>query len=672
MTQWYQIRALADRPRAAEISIYGDIGESWFGETVTARQFVQDLAALDADEITIRINSYGGSVTDGIAIYNAIRRKPGQKTVCIDGVAASIASLIAMAGDRVEMADNAMMMIHAPWGIAAGNASELRDMADVLDKYAQAMASSYVAKSGKSHEEIMALLTDGQDHWYSATEAQAEGFADAVTESLPIAASVFRAALTAWFKSLPQPRREPAAAAAQHEEQSMSENQGTGVAADPQKPAVDIEAIRAETLRAEAKRRAEILALKSKPAFAAYADVIEACASDPDITIVQAKERLLEKIAETSAPVAGAHVVTVEDERDKFRAAAANAILARAGVPGVARDEANPMRGYSLMDLARASLARAGIKTDGMDRMQIVAAAFTQSTSDFPVLLENVMHKTLQTAYATAPDTWTRFCSVGTVSDFRDHHRYRIGSFGNLDAVGELEEFKSKSLPDGERSTISVGTKGNLVTISRQMIINDDLQAFVGISTMLGRAARRSIEADVYALLAQNGGLGPTLRDGKPLFDASRKNIAKSGAISVDVLEDARVKMASQTDVSGNDFLDLRPAIWLGPMGLGGEARVINESQYDPSADNKLQKPNKVRGLFRDIVDTPRLSGTRFYLFADPMEAPVLEVAFLDGNQTPYLELQNGFEVDGAVYKVRLDYGVAAIDYRGAVTAPGA
>ena len=150
------------------------------------------------------------------------------------------------------------------------------------------------------------------------------------------------------------------------------------------------------------------------------------------------------------------------------------------------------------------------------------------------------------------------------------------------------------------------------------------------------------------------------------------KNIAKSGALSVDVLEDARVKMASQTDISGNDFLDLRPAIWLGPMGLGGEARVINESQYDPNADNKLQRPNKVRGLFRDIVDTPRLSGTRFYLFADPMEAPVIEVAFLDGNQTPYLELQNGFEVDGAVYKVRLDYGVAAIDYRGAVTAPGA
>ena len=87
---------------------------------------------------------------------------------------------------------------------------------------------------------------------------------------------------------------------------------------------------------------------------------------------------------------------------------------------------------------------------------------------------------------------------------------------------------------------------------------------------------------------------------------------------------------------------------------------------------NKLQKPNIVNGLFRDIVDTPRMTGNRRYLFADPSEAPVLEVAFLDGNQNPYLELQNGFDVDGARYKVRLDYGVAAVDYRGAVTNAGA
>jgi len=132
-----------------------------------------------------------------------------------------------------------------------------------------------------------------------------------------------------------------------------------------------------------------------------------------------------------------------------------------------------------------------------------------------------------------------------------------------------------------------------------------------------------------------------------------------------------RTKMAMQMDVGGNDYLDLRPSIVLCSIANGGDLRVINEAQYDPDTANKLQKPNKVRGLFSDVVDTPRLSAGRGYAFADPSEAPVIEVAFLDGAQDPYLEVQDGFDVDGARYKVRLDFGIAAIDYRGAVTAKG-
>jgi len=125
-------------------------------------------------------------------------------------------------------------------------------------------------------------------------------------------------------------------------------------------------------------------------------------------------------------------------------------------------------------------------------------------------------------------------------------------------------------------------------------------------------------------------------------------------------------------DGSKNDYPALRPAVWLGPLALGGPARSINDAQYDPDTANKLQRPNFVNGLYRDIVDTPRLSGTRRYSFTDATEAPVLEVAFLDGAQEPYLEVKDGFDVDGAQYKVRLDYGVAAVDYRGAVTNAGA
>jgi hypothetical protein len=307
-----------------------------------------------------------------------------------------------------------------------------------------------------------------------------------------------------------------------------------------------------------------------------------------------------------------------------------------------------------------------------MSQMEVVGAAFTQGTSDFPVLLESAMHKALQGAYATAPDTWSRFCTTGSVSDFRAHNRYRLGSFGNLDRLNELAEYTNKSIPDGEKSSISIGTRGNIINLSRQAIVNDDLGAFIGLAAMLGRAARRTIEDTVYDLLAENSGLGPTMSDGATLFHANHGNIGTGSAISVAGLDADRVLMATQTDISGNDFLDLRPAVLLVPIGLGGTARVINGAQYDPDTANKLQRPNMVNGLFRDIVDTPRLSGTRRYLFAEPTVAPVIEVAFLDGNQEPYIEQEMGFTVDGTRYKVRLDFGVAAIDYRGAVTNAGA
>ena len=401
--------------------------------------------------------------------------------------------------------------------------------------------------------------------------------------------------------------------------------------------------------------------------------------ADTSLTVEQASARLLAEIGKNNTPAnpqnAFARVQTVADEADKHREAVVSAMLARAGVAQDAKARAalsaNPFRGHKLLDVARASLTRIGRSTDGMTQMDIVAAAFTQGGSDFPVLLENTMHKALQAAYATAALTWNRFCATGSVSDFRAHNRYRLGSFGNLDSINELGEYINKSIPDGEKASIQAGTKGNIINISRQAVINDDLGAFVGLSDMLGRAAARTIEADVYALLALNGGLGPVMADGKTLFHADHGNVGTGAAISVSSIDADRVLMAGQKDISGNDYLDLRPSVLLVPIGLGGTARVINGAQYDPDTANKMQRPNMVAGLYSDIVDTPRLSGTRRYSFADATTAPVLEVAFLDGNQQPFLEVKDGFDVDGARYKVRLDYGVGAVDFRGAVTNAG-
>lgn len=680
VTPWYSIRqktplasAAAQSIQAeAEIFIYGDIGESWYAETVTAAQFVKDIAALAVEAITIRLNSFGGSVSDGIAIYNAIKRHAATVTTVIDGVAWSIASLIAMAGDKVEMAENAILMIHAPWMRVVANSAAMREAAAMLDQFASAMATSYAAKTGAPTADMLALLTDGADHYYTAAEAQAAGFVDRITTALPVAASAAlqAAALTRF------PR--PVATATFLKAPPMTQTVNTTVAGAPNAAAPDTSAAVQAALAADNTRREDIFA-----SFAKFAErdgvaaLRAACQADHACTAAAAGLKLLAHLGKDTTPVAGhINIDTIKDEGDKHADAMLQSVLARANIAidktgPVRADSANPYRGRKLLALAEACLARSGIKTQGMDQRAIVASAFTQGTGDFPILLENIMHKTLLGAYALQADTWTLFCARGTVSDFRAHARYRVGSLSNLESKNELGEFKNKTIPDGEKTSITAATKGNIINISREAVINDDLGALTGLSANLGRAAKRTVEADVYATLALNSGLGPTLADGVTLFHANHNNVS-TGAPTVTAFEAARVVLSAQKDVSGNDYLALSPAIWLGPDAIVGQAKVVNNSTYDPDTANKLQRANIAAGMVTTIVGTPRLTGTPYYIFADPNQAPVLEVAFLDGIDTPYLELENGFSVDGARWKVRMDYGIAGVDYRGAVRSTGA
>jgi hypothetical protein len=134
------------------------------------------------------------------------------------------------------------------------------------------------------------------------------------------------------------------------------------------------------------------------------------------------------------------------------------------------------------------------------------------------------------------------------------------------------------------------------------------------------------------------------------------------------------LKMAAQKDVSGNDYLDLRPEIMLLPIGIELTARILNTATYDPAATlstKNTNTPNPYQGYFSDIIGTPRLSGNRWYVFANPSIAPVLEVSFLDGVQEPQMEMEQGFTVDGARWRTRLDFGVSGVGYEGIVSNVG-
>lgn len=153
MKAWYSIQAKSSG--SADIRIYDEIG-MW---GITAKQFSDELSAVgQVNQIDLHIHSPGGDVFDGIAIYNLLNKHPAQITVYIDGLAASMASVIAMAGDKVVMPENAMMMIHKPWGISGGNANEMRDYADLLDKVEGVLIPAYASKTGKSTDELSSML----------------------------------------------------------------------------------------------------------------------------------------------------------------------------------------------------------------------------------------------------------------------------------------------------------------------------------------------------------------------------------------------------------------------------------------------------------------------------------------------------------------------------------
>lgn len=218
--KYWQMKMKAQK--TAEICIYEQIGESMWEEGIGAKQFAKDLKALgDVDRIVLRLNSPGGSVFEGLAIYNQLRAHKATIEVRIDGLAASIASVIAMAGDSVLMPANAIMMIHDPSGVVMGGAEDMRKMAEALEKIKTSLITAYRDKCGLPDQDIADLMAD--ETWMSAHEAVEWGFADEVTDEVRIAAHFDMKD----FKKVPDAYAQAAPAEetiTSHKEESIMEN----------------------------------------------------------------------------------------------------------------------------------------------------------------------------------------------------------------------------------------------------------------------------------------------------------------------------------------------------------------------------------------------------------------------------------------------------------------
>lgn len=628
MKNWYSIQAKAGG--TAEIKIYDEIG-MW---GVSARQFSDELTALgQVKNINLHIHSPGGDVFDGIAIYNLLNKHPATLTVYIDGLAASMASVIAMAGDKVVMPENAMMMIHKPWGISGGNANEMRDYADLLDKVEAVLIPAYASKTGKTSEELAPMLES--ETWLNGRECVEMGFADELAPAVTVMARL-ESKRAEEFEDMPQSLKNmimsPQASAPQ------------GVSTEQQR----INAI--------------------KDIFANFGGRYQAlqalCVEDASCNVEQAREKLLAELGKQSSPINNhssmghIHSHNGNITGDSIR----QGLYARLGHEKAERD--NPYAMMSLFDMARSSLSDRGIGIAGMGRGQIVGMAFTHSTSDFSSILAGGAEKSLLAGWEQSGETFMQWTKKGTLSNFHEAKRVGLNSFGSLDKVPEGAEYKYVSTSDrGE--PIALATYGNIFSITRQAIINDDLSQLTTIPVKMGRMAARTVGDLVYAILTNN----PKLSDGKNLFSAERKNLL-SKTPSFTGLVDARTAMRLQADSEGN-ALNITPAYILAPAALEAVVLQVINSTATPNAPNPGVF-NPVNRMGEPVIE-PRLdrADPQAWYVASAQGTDTIEVAYLDGQDTPYLEQQEGFTVDGVAYKVRIDAGVAPLDFRGLVKSTG-
>ena len=365
-----------------------------------------------------------------------------------------------------------------------------------------------------------------------------------------------------------------------------------------------------------------------------------------------------------------------QDAMDKFLEGAEQALTVKTGLitdPAIKRDiRKNEFHSMGMLDMAREYLRLTGTNLTGIhDKLALMGNAITRagiishSTSDFSNLLENVANKALLVGFQEAEETWQIWCRRGTLPDFRTSSRVNMSTFGDLDLVYENGEYKYGTFSD-LKETITLLTYGKLFSISRQALINDDTGSFTAIPRKFGAAANRKLGDLAYGVLTTNAALN---QDSTALFHADHSNLVAPGsgaAPSVTTVETAITAMALQTDPAGNT-LNISPAYLLCPKALEFTAQAIANNQYDPAGTAGTLTDNGVRGRFTPVAD-PRLDADdplQWYMAANPNVADTVEMAFLDGNDTPFLESQDGWKQDGVEYKVRIDAAAAALDFRG-------
>lgn len=395
-------------------------------------------------------------------------------------------------------------------------------------------------------------------------------------------------------------------------------------------------------------------------------------------SVEHVREEVINHLRTTGSPV-GARASVTNDEADKFRNAATDGLMMRAGLsPANPAEGSRDFRGMSLRSLAIECLSTAnpgqnyGRMSDD-DLYSALLRDFYNPSNAFPAIMDSTIRKSIVDLYNKVPTTFQEFTTKGSLSDFKEtaDHEYVIGGVGDFLKVPENGEIKP-DLPQTELlPSRKLETYGKQFSMTRQAFINDDIGFLAKVPGLYATAAKKTIDKQVYKILFDNA----TIFDGTALFTSAHKNLIATGSKpSQASIQEIILQMQKQTDQFG-DPIYITPRKIVVPVGYEFDLAVIfNSAQVTGSANNDI---NPLYNYPLQVVQSPILnalagsSACPWFMVADESSARGIQVDYLNGQETPTVRRSEQAGVLGFVWDIYLDWGISVRDFRGIAKNPG-
>lgn len=687
-----------------ELILYGSVGFDWWGdEYFTAKQVREQLAQMSGD-ITVRINSGGGIASEGQAIYTMLVDYPGKVTVIVDGVAASAASLISMAGDEIVFRLGAWTLIHdpaTPWTLGRGTEEDHLKEAELLGVISNAYADIYAARSGLSREECRDIMK--AETVLDGAMAVEKGFAtsvDSASQSIPEAAFDYRiyahapdhlrkasrklgrapaeeavmamiagrarpikpqeapmGKVTAATGAIPAAKTDDEiaaeAAAAEAEAQTAADEAAKALAATPE----------AAAAAATARSRRILAAVTLAGLPTALADELIGSKKSVETCLDDITAKWKEK-GDVDTPMIGAETARISrDEQDTKRQGMTQALVAQLSGAKPESDKANPFMGYGLIDMAAETIGHKGLIRSAGDKIEVFMAA-GHTRSDFSGIFENALNKVLLDRYQVAEPTYRKIARKRNFNDFRVHPMVRAGDFPKLQPVGEGGEIKFGTFGE-KRETAILAPYGVGLRFSRQMFLDDDLGGIYDMLNDYGASVADFEEETFYAFKAA----ATLASDGLAVHVAGHNNLAGAGtAITVTALGAGRAAIRKQTTID-NKKMNMAPSILL----VGPDKETEADQLITSIVPNQSSSVNPFSGRL-EVVSSAQITGNRWELYVDPNRpgGACFVYGYLNGAEAPRVRMDEPFGQQGMAMTVEHDFGMGAIDFRGTYANPGA